>query len=169
LQGDAHIQPFDWSCTWVRERGNSFNDITMEAVFVFWGISAILYVSGLHLLAGTILVPSVVLFYVFSMSQDFAATGETVSFLRVDEQGLHGRYAMQSRVHIHVSWEQIRSFTARERAAEDKGIWLRRFSVDAGDNLVTWDDRAKLGTYPYSAWGQTSGLHLASVVAVQTG
>jgi hypothetical protein len=164
-QSDAPIEPFDLSCTWVRNRSYSFNDIALQAVFVFWGISVILYLSGFQLLAGSIYLPSAVLFYVAVFRRD----RETVSFLRVDEQGLHGRYAMQSRAHVHVSWEQIRSFIVRERPAEDKGIWLRRYSVDAGDDVVTWDDKAKLGTYPYSVWGQIAGLHLASVVAVRTG
>jgi hypothetical protein len=164
-QSDAPIEPFDLSCSWVRDRSYSFNDLALTAVFVFWGISVILYLSGFQLLAGAIYLPSAVLFFVAAFRRD----REAVSFLRVDEQGLHGRYAMQSRAHVHVSWEQIRSFIVRERPAEDKDIWLRRLSVDAGDDVVTWDDRAKLGTHPYSVWGQIAGLHLASVVAVRTG
>jgi hypothetical protein len=165
LQGDAYIQPFDVSCSWIRDPGVSFNGTLLAAAFVAFGISIVLYLSGFQLLAGTIYIPSVILFFVAGLRRD----RESINFLRVDEQGLHGRYAMQSRPHAHIRWERIRSFAVRERPTQDKGIWLKRYSVDADDNLVTWDDKAKLGTYPYSVWGQIAGIHLASVVAARTG
>ena len=38
----------------------------------------------------------------------------TLRFARVDENGLHGRGSMFSRVRAHVRWEEIRSFTVHE-------------------------------------------------------
>lgn len=47
LQGDAYIQPFDVSGSWVRDSGVSFNGTLLRAAFVAFGISIVWYLFRL--------------------------------------------------------------------------------------------------------------------------